>query len=76
MTDAQVSFYIFQIFKPPSLVLGGTRTHNLLIFGLTPKSSCLGAWEEDSCLYSMCVFDWRMVETALITGTLSTIQIT
>ena len=33
-----------------SLVLGGIRTHNLLILGQTPKSLCLGAQQEDSCL--------------------------
>ena len=32
---------------PLSLVLGGIRTHNLLIFGLTTKSSCLGARQID-----------------------------
>ena len=45
-----VTFYIFQIFKPPSLVLDGTQTHNFLIFWQTPKPSCLGALQEVSCL--------------------------
>ena len=49
MTDVQVKFYIFQISKPLSLVMGGTRAHTLLIFGRTPKPSCLGAQQEDSC---------------------------
>ena len=31
-------------------VLGGIRTHNLLILGQTSKPSCLGARQEDSCL--------------------------
>ena len=33
-----------------SLVMGGIRTHNLLIFGQTPKPSCQGSRQEDSCL--------------------------
>ena len=32
------------------LVLGGIRTQNILMFGQTPQPSCLGAWQEDSCL--------------------------
>ena len=43
---------VFIVFKSQSkqvLVLGGTRTHNLLICGQTPKPSCLKAWQEDSC---------------------------
>ena len=28
----------------------GFWTHNLLIFGQTPKNSCLGEQQEDSCL--------------------------
>ena len=42
--------YIVQISMPPSFVLSGIRTHNLLIFGQTPRSSCLGGRQEDSCL--------------------------
>ena len=51
MIDAQSNFYIFKKSETPlSLVLGGIRTHNLLIFGQTTKSFCLGAWQEDSYL--------------------------
>ena len=35
---------------PLSLFLGGIRTHNLLIFGLTTKPSCRGVLQEDSDL--------------------------
>ena len=35
---------------PLSLVLGGIRTHNLLIFGQTTNASCPLARQEDSCL--------------------------
>ena len=37
---------------PLSLVLGGIRTHNLLVFGLTTKPSCLGAQQEDILAYT------------------------
>ena len=33
-----------------NLVMGGIRTHNLLIFGLTTRPSCLGTQQEDSGL--------------------------
>ena len=39
---------------PLSLVLGGVRTHNLLISGLTTKPSCLGARQEGSGLPKLC----------------------
>ena len=32
------------------MVRNGTRTHNLLIFGQTPKTSCLRAGQEDNFL--------------------------
>ena len=44
------NFNIFQTSKPPSLVLGGTQTHKYLICVQTPKPSCLGTRQEDSCL--------------------------
>ena len=40
------------------LVLGGTRTHNLLIFRQTPKPSRLGAQQEDGFLPR--VLKWKV----------------
>ena len=40
----------FQIRDNTKFGPGGIRTYNLLIFGQTPKPSCLGAWQEDICL--------------------------
>ena len=42
------SFIYFQIWDTLSLVLGWIQTRNLLIFGQTPKPSCLGVPQEDS----------------------------
>ena len=43
--------YIFAKSETPlSFILGGIRTRNLLIFGLTTKPFCLGAQQEDSGL--------------------------
>ena len=39
--------YFFQSETPLCLVLGGIRTHNLLIFVLTTKPYCLGARQEE-----------------------------
>ena len=42
--------YFFKSETLLSFVRVEIRTHNLLIFGQTPKPSCLGAQQEDSCL--------------------------
>ena len=42
--------YFVKSETPLSLVLGGIRTHNILIFGLITKPSCQGAQQEDSGL--------------------------
>ena len=43
--------YFFQIWDYTSeFDPGGIRSHNLLTFGQTPKPSCLGVQQEDSCL--------------------------
>ena len=49
--------YLFKSETPLSLVLGGIRTYNLLIFGLIPKPSYFEAWQAfdlegqvDTCL--------------------------
>ena len=50
MLMCKTVLYFVKSDTPLSLVLGGIRTDNLLIFGLTTKLSCLGARQEDSGL--------------------------
>ena len=42
---------------PLTLVLGGIRTHKLLIFGLTTKPSCLEARQDDMDMWLTQSFD-------------------
>ena len=47
-----------------SLVLDGTRTHNSLIFGQTPKTRCLGARQEDICAPMILIWKVQWIEPA------------
>ena len=42
--------FFFKSETPLSLDLGGIQTDSLLIFGQTPKPSCIEVQSEDSCL--------------------------
>ena len=47
---------------PLSFVLGLIRIHNHLISGQTPKPSCLGARQKDSCLPKVLIVKVRGIE--------------
>ena len=46
---------------PLSVVLGGIRTHNLLIFELNTKLSCLGERQEDCGLPKLLILRVRWI---------------
>ena len=56
-----IFLYFVKSETPLSLVLCLIRTHNLLIFGLTTKPSCLGARQEDSGLPKLLIFRVRWI---------------